>query len=56
LCHVCLASISHFLVFDPHQKAVGFNLWLLTNRIALFHWNMGTLNPHLKWLFLECHN
>jgi hypothetical protein len=36
--HVSLESICHFLVLDPHLKAVGSNLWLSTNRIALFHW------------------
>jgi hypothetical protein len=28
-------------------KSHGSNLWLSSNKIALFHW---TLDPHLKWL------
>jgi hypothetical protein len=39
-CHVDLASICHFLVLDPHLKAMGPYLWLSTNRIALFHWTL----------------
>jgi hypothetical protein len=30
---------------DPHLKGQGFNFWLSSNRIALFHW---TLDPLLK--------
>jgi hypothetical protein len=36
-CHVGLAWICHFLVLDPYLKAIESNLWLSSNRIALFH-------------------
>jgi hypothetical protein len=35
-----LASFCHFLVLDPHLKAIGLILWLSSNRIALFHWTL----------------
>jgi hypothetical protein len=33
-------------------KDHGSNLWLSSNRIALFHW---TLDRHLKWTWLACY-
>jgi hypothetical protein len=45
-CHVGLALICHFFGLGPSSKGHGSNLWLSSNRIALFHW---TLDPWLKW-------
>jgi hypothetical protein len=35
--HWSCAWICYFLVLDPHLKA---NLWLSSNKIALFHWTL----------------
>ncbi len=43
--HLHLVSIYYFFYIGPLSKSCGSNLWLLSNKIALFHW---TLDPHLK--------
>jgi hypothetical protein len=51
-CHVGLASICHFLVLDPHLKAMGSIYG--SQPIGLLYfigpWN---LDPHVKWLVLK---
>jgi hypothetical protein len=40
-CHIGLALICHFFWFwKPSSISHGSNLWLSSNRIALFHWTM----------------
>jgi hypothetical protein len=47
-CNVSLALICHFLGLGPSSKGHhGSNLWLSSNRIALFHWTLD-LEPSSK--------
>jgi hypothetical protein len=51
-CHVGLALICHFLVVDPHLKAMGPHYggyWIG----LLYFIGPRTLDPHLKWSFSE---
>jgi len=47
-CHLDLASICHFLVLNPHLKAMGpiYGSHPIRSLYLIGPW---TLNPHLKW-------
>ncbi len=54
-CHVSLASICHFVVFNPHLKALMWVQLVALIPIGL-HYFIGpwTLDPHLKWPWERC--
>jgi len=47
-CHLGLALICHFFGFGPSSISCGFNLWLSSNRIALFYWM-----DHGPWTLIQ---
>jgi len=53
--HVGLAWICHFLVLDLHLMAMGPNLYLSSNRTALFHWTLD-FGPSAKVALSSWHH